>query len=67
MKEIRLFKHETLLYNTSVTVANLIFHDIAPGFPGSCREVGNLRNSILFRRVQDGKVLTKLKDIIDNS
>ena len=40
-----------------VVGTNLIFYDIATGFPGSCHDARNLRNSLLFRRAQNNELL----------
>ena len=47
--------------------ANLMFLDVATGFPGSCHDARNLRNSSLFRRAENQEILTKPIDVIDNS
>ena len=47
--------------------ANLIFLDVATGFPGSCHDARNLRNSSLYMQAENGEMLTKPGDIIENS
>ena len=43
------------------------FLDIATGFPGSCHDAQNLRNSSLFRRAQNNELLIKPTDVVENS
>ena len=50
-----------------VVGTNLIFYDIATGFPGSCHDARNLRNSSLFRRAQNNELLIKPIDVVENS
>lgn len=47
--------------------ANLVFLDVATGFPGSCHDARNLRNSSLFRRAENNEILTKPEDVIEGS
>ena len=47
--------------------ANLMFLDVATGFPGSCHDARNLRNSSLYRRAQNEEILTKPIDVIANT
>ena len=42
--------------------ANLIFLDVATGFPGSCHDARNLRNSSLYMQAENGEMLTKPGD-----
>ena len=47
--------------------ANLIFLDVATGFPGSCHDARNLRNSSLFRKAENNEILENPKDVIYGS
>ena len=47
--------------------ANLVFLDVATGFPGSCHDARNFRNTSLYMQAENGEVLTKPEDVIENS
>ena len=47
--------------------SNLLFLDVATGFPGSCHDSRNLRNSSLFRRAQNNEILTEPEDVAENT
>ena len=47
--------------------ANLVFLDIATGFPGSCHDARNFRNTSLYTQAENGEILTKPEDVIENS
>ena len=47
--------------------ANLVFLDVATGFPGSCHDARNLRNTSLHSQAENGEILTKPEDVIENS
>lgn len=47
--------------------ANLIFYDVATGFPGSCHDARNLRNSSIFHRAQNEELLVKPIDIVNET
>ena len=57
-------KQRYTINTQGVVGANLIFHDIATGFPGSCHDARNLRNSSIFRRAQNDEILIKPVDIV---
>ena len=47
--------------------ANLVFLDVATGFPGSYHDAGNFRNSSLYTQAENGEILIKPEDVIENS
>ena len=47
--------------------ANLIFLDVATGYPGSWHDARNLRNSSLFRKAENNEILENPKDVIYGS
>ena len=47
--------------------ANLLFLDVATGFPGSCQNASNFRNTSLYTQAENGEILTKPEDVIENS
>ena len=47
--------------------SNLVFLDVATGFPGSCHNARNFRNTSLYTQAENGKILTKPEDVIENS
>ena len=47
--------------------ANLVFLDVATGFPGSCHDARNFRNTSLYTQAENGEILTKPEDVIENS
>ena len=54
--------------STQATVgANLVFLDVATGFSGSCHNSKNLRNTYLFRRTENRKILAQLENVVENS
>ena len=59
-------KQRYTLATQGVIGANLLFYDIATGFPGSCHDARNLRHSSIFRRAQNEEILVKPVDIIQH-
>ena len=47
--------------------SNLVFLDVGTGFPGSCHNARNFRNTSLYTQAENGKILTKPEDVIENS
>ena len=47
--------------------ANLVFLDVATGFPGSCHNTCNFRNTSLYKQAKNGEILTKPEVVIENS
>ena len=47
--------------------ANLVFLDVATGFPEGCRDAGNFRNTSLYTQTKNGEILKKPEDVIENS
>ena len=46
--------------------ANLVFLDVATGFPGNCHDAPNFRNTPLYTQAENGEILTKPEDVIEN-
>ena len=46
--------------------ANLVFLDVATGFPGSCHDARNFRNTSLYTKAKNGEILIKPEDVIEN-
>ena len=46
--------------------ANLAFLDVATGFPGNCHDAPNFRNTPLYTQAENGEILTKPEDVIEN-
>ena len=44
-----------------------MFLDVATGYPGSCQDSRNLRDSSLFRRAQNHEILTEPEDVTENA
>ena len=44
-----------------------MFLDVATGYPGSCPDSRNLRDSSLFRRAQNHEILTEPEDVTENA
>ena len=54
--------------NTQAVVgANLMILDLATGYPGSLHDSRVLRNSNIFRMAENGDVLSRPDDIIENA
>ena len=47
--------------------ANLVFLEVATGFPRSCHDACNFRNTWLYTQAENGEILTKPEDVIENS
>ena len=47
--------------------ANLVFCDVATEFQGSCHDARNFRNTSLYMQAKNREILTKTKDLIENS
>ncbi|XP_066914360.1 uncharacterized protein [Clytia hemisphaerica] len=47
--------------------ANLVFYDVATGFPGSCHDARNLKNSSISHRAQNEELLVKPIDIVNET
>ena len=47
--------------------ANLVFLDATTGFPGSCHDARNFRNTSLYTQAENEEILTKPEDVIENS
>ena len=57
-------KQRYTIETQGVVGANLIFHDMATGFPGSCHDASNLRNSSIFRCAENDEILVKPVEIV---
>ena len=51
----------------AVVGADLLFLDVATGFPGSSHDARNLRNTSLFRKSESREILSKPEDAIKSS
>lgn len=47
--------------------ANLVLLGVATGFPESCQDSHNFRNTLLYTQAENGEIPTKPEDIIANS
>ena len=60
-------KQRYIISTQELVGANLVFYDAATGFPGSCHNASNFRNTSLYTQAENGETLIKPEDVIENS
>ena len=60
-------KQRYTIYRLGLVGANLFFLNVATGFPGSYHDSRNFKNTSLYMQAENGEILTKPEDVIENS
>ena len=67
-KQIILVENNVTLFTDKDLLEQIFFFlNLATGFLGSCHDARNFRNTSLYMQAENGEILTKPEDVIENS